>query len=105
MVSPPTFPPVQRKGKSVDVQLAAVRNTARRELLFTLLRGGRPTDRTDTESNGLSIPMRHVHLPKLADMGYIDPDWETRVATGPRFDEIEPLLRFLAEKHDPLSQR
>ena len=49
------------------------------------------------------ITKRHVHLPKLADYGFIDWNRDEQVITkGPRFDEIEPLLEALEENRDEL---
>nr|WP_233510394.1 MULTISPECIES: hypothetical protein [unclassified Haloferax] len=59
--------------------------------------GGRNRDR-------LKVELFHIHLPKLADAGFVE--WNRHrgsVARGPRFDEIEPLLRFLDENAGELS--
>ena len=45
----------------------------------------------------------HRHLPKLADAGYITWDRETEtIRRGPRFDEIEPLLKLIQDHQDEL---
>ncbi|WP_243645299.1 hypothetical protein [Natrarchaeobius chitinivorans] len=49
------------------------------------------------------IEYDHVHLPKLADYGFIEWSHGTdRVERGPRFDEIEPTLELLAAHHEGL---
>ncbi|CQR48877.1 MULTISPECIES: DUF7344 domain-containing protein [Haloferax] len=91
----------------LDEAFDALGNVHRRRLLLGLRRrrrarldaatrdaavgGGRDPDR-------LKVELFHVHLPKLADAGFVE--WNRRrgsVACGPRFDEIEPLLRLLDE--------
>lgn len=42
------------------------------------------------------VRMHHVHLPKLADDGFIDWSRETNLVTkGARFDELVPFLELL----------
>ncbi|MFC6716761.1 transcriptional regulator [Natrialbaceae archaeon GCM10025810] len=51
---------------------------------------------TDAEQ-GIQVAMYHSHLPKLEDYGYIEWDEDTNeISKGPQFDEIRPLLEFLA---------
>lgn len=47
------------------------------------------------------VSMHHIHLPKLAAYGFIEWDQdEAPVVQGPRFDEVRPHLRLLAEDED-----
>ncbi|WP_435158454.1 DUF7344 domain-containing protein [Haladaptatus sp. DFWS20] len=94
-----------------DKQLSILSNHHRRQVLLALVDTARqttPTDSTATvETDGgdhlQTIAMWHIHLPKLADHGFIDWDRETqRVTKGPKFDEIEPLLTVLSENQDVL---
>ncbi|RDZ52925.1 hypothetical protein DEQ92_15190 [Haloferax sp. Atlit-6N] len=97
----------------LDEAFDALGNVHRRRLLMGLRRrrharleaatrdaavgGGRNRDR-------LKVELFHIHLPKLADAGFVE--WNRHrgsVARGPRFDEIEPLLRFLDENAGELS--
>ncbi|RLM89549.1 ArsR family transcriptional regulator [Haloarcula sp. Atlit-7R] len=49
--------------------------------------------------------LHHVHLPKLADAGFIDWDGDSGTITrGPRFEEIEPLLRLMHDHQDELPE-
>lgn len=46
----------------------------------------------------MPLAMYHNHLPKLEDYGYIRWDEATNeVTTGPRFEELQPLLDWLAD--------
>lgn len=50
------------------------------------------------ESTGIRTELRHVHLPKLADEGYIEWEMDTGdISKGSRFTEIEPFLQLLVE--------
>ncbi|MFC3960303.1 DUF7344 domain-containing protein [Halovivax cerinus] len=45
----------------------------------------------------------HMHLPKLAEAGYIAWDADTHtIRRGPNFDENAPLLRVMADHEDEL---
>lgn len=49
------------------------------------------------------IEFYHVHLPKLADYGFIDWDRDRgEVTKGPRFEDIEPCLLLLRDNADDL---
>ncbi|APX95258.1 DUF7344 domain-containing protein [Natronorubrum daqingense] len=83
-------------------------NVQRRRILFTLVEGSEtvnldsPPDSFDERTRS-TIEQQHVHLPKLADYGFIE--WHERdrlVEKGPRFDEIEPLLQYLLSQQDSL---
>jgi hypothetical protein len=85
-------------------------NVHRRRLLFTLLVStpqtqvlrnlDTPPD-TALADDTKRIEYHHVHLPKLADNGFIEwsPDTD-RIERGPRFDEIKPALELLAAHHE-----
>ncbi len=54
--------------------------------------------RTDESNTGVPIHAEyiHLHLPKLADAGYIVLDEQTyEISQGPRFAEIEPFLELV----------
>jgi len=59
------------------------------------------SSRTIAEVDEYAISMHHIHLPKLAEYGFIE--WnrdDNLVVQGPRFDEIRPHLRLVAEQQD-----
>ncbi|WP_435158883.1 DUF7344 domain-containing protein [Haladaptatus sp. DFWS20] len=96
---------------TLDKQLSILSNHHRRRVLLALVDTGPQTTPTGStamvETDGgdqpQTIAMWHIHLPKLADHGFVDWDRETqRVRKGPQFDEIEPLLTVLSENHDIL---
>ncbi|NGM71257.1 ArsR family transcriptional regulator [Natronolimnobius sp. AArcel1] len=57
----------------------------------------------DDDLAALRTQMRHVHLPKLEDAGLVEWDRKANVLRkGPRFDEIRPLLKLMADHADEL---
>ena len=80
----------------------ALEEIQRRRILFELLahdlQDGSPGMLVESE-----VAMNNVHLPKLADYGFIDWDQETgTVQRGPRFHEITPLIDLLVNHQDEL---
>lgn len=66
-----------------------------------LLRRHLSSSRTIAEADERSVSLHHIHLPKLAEYGFIEWDQdENSVARGPRFDEIRPYLELLDESRD-----
>ena len=64
-----------------------------------LLEAGKTVDDLDVDR----LRLRHVHLPKLADMGFIEWDQESgKLSKGPNWAEIAPLLRLMHDHRDEL---
>lgn len=56
-----------------------------------------------TTERDVLVSMRHVHLPKLADLGVIETTRADRAVTpGPRFEDVEPVLDMLDANRDRL---
>lgn len=95
---------------ALDDALIALNDPRRRELLFALRETQSrietvavPEDVVDGEAlrDRVALEYRHVHLPMLEDNGYIH--WDRRrdeIATGPRFDQLRPLLEVIEEFED-----
>ena len=90
-----------------DRQLWALGHIRRRQLLIALLAEQKvhidELEITEAERRMLLVEVKHAHLPKLDDHGFID--WEperNRVMRGPEFEEIEPLLELLHDRRDAL---
>ncbi|WP_137283906.1 DUF7344 domain-containing protein [Halorussus salinisoli] len=59
----------------------------------------------DGDRNGVKTELHNVHLPNLAEQGYIEWDAETQtIWRGPNFDEIAPLLRLVDDHRDELPE-
>lgn len=59
------------------------------------------SSRTIAEVDEDSVSLHHIHLPKLAEYGFIE--WhrdDDLVVQGPRFDELRPYLELVAEQQD-----
>ena len=51
----------------------------------------------EEDMHELTLKLEHMHLPKLDDAGLIKWQRDTDTITrGPRFEEVEPVLRLLA---------
>ncbi|NGM68569.1 helix-turn-helix transcriptional regulator [Natronolimnobius sp. AArcel1] len=85
----------------------------RRRILSTLAtRNPRDEDEFQTETSSSDadddleqflLQLTHLHLPKLADAEFINWDRETNTVTrGPRFKEIQPLIKLMQENQDEL---
>lgn len=103
----------ENRGVLWDTHLTALANPYRRQLLVALLKHNPQEDNaidplnaiasTDTKPERIRTELVHNHLPKLADIGYID--WEKdrgKLSKGPSWDEISPLLRLVHEHRDEL---
>jgi hypothetical protein len=96
---------------TVDDVMDALADVQRRKLLVALLehnpQDDSPTVLADSESDETAVAslvsMNHVHLPKLAEYGFIEWDRQShKVEKGPNFDEIRPLLELLDDHVDEL---
>ncbi|WP_245852993.1 DUF7344 domain-containing protein [Natrinema ejinorense] len=67
------------------------------ELLRTHLAASRRVSEADEEL----LVKRHIHLPKLAEYGFVEWNRDDHVVTrGPRFGEVRPVLEFLNGQRD-----
>lgn len=97
------------RGESITTNdmLYALADGQRRRLLIALLEDDSPLVIADSESAADSLEhrmsMKHVHLPKLADYGFIEWDRERHeVSKGPKFVEIRPLIELLNNHENEL---
>ena len=90
-----------------DRHLWAVGHVQRRRLLLSLL--AEPQIHIDElrmseeQKEMLLVEVKHAHLPRLADHGFIDWNPEkNRVERGPEFEDVEPLLELLHNNREEL---
>jgi len=99
------------ESRSFDDMMDALADVQRRKLLVALLEHN-PQDDTaavvadfESKTDALErrISMQHVHLPKLAEYGFIDWNEDTHeVRKGAKFDDFRPLLELLEDHEDEL---
>lgn len=96
---------------SFDDALDALGDIQRRKLLLALLDHNPQDDSPvviadsdrDRDAVDQLVRMKHVHLPKLEDYGFIEWDRDTHeVSKGSNFEEIRPVLELLADHDDEL---
>lgn len=98
---------------SVDTIMSILANEHRRRLLVALLkRNPQDVDNSqvpvdvaiaESELEASLIQMKHVHLPKLEEGGFIMWDRDSnKISRGARFGEIRPLVKLMKEHTDEL---
>lgn len=101
-----------RTGSLLSEKFDILSHPARRRLLVAL-DAQNPRDEDDLASNSiagdgenlelLEQEMYHSHLPKLEEAGFINWDRDRGTITrGPRFEEIEPLIKLMNDHQDEL---
>jgi GAF domain-containing protein len=88
--------------EAIDSMMDVLKSRTRRVILMTLL-----GDTTETSIDTLErqindentrIRLYHLYLPKLANTGYIEWDYDAdTISKGPKFSEVEPLVQLLKE--------
>jgi hypothetical protein len=101
-----------RTGSLLSEKFDILSHPLRRRLLVALI-DHNPQDDDDFATDSMSDDgenlelfeqeMYHNHLPKLEEAGFIDWDRDSGTITrGPRFEEIEPLIKLMNDHQDEL---
>lgn len=94
----------------LDARVEMLTNPYRRRVLLAVAERGRfdegvlaremigPVASADVDPETLRAELRHLHLPRLANGGYVawDPDAGS-VRPGPNLDDVESLLRTFVD--------
>lgn len=90
----------------VDRVFDILSKTQRRQSLFAIKEGMVDNDADllmRSSKKDVEVELRHTHLPKLEQAGYIEWDRDTgAISKGPNFDEIKPVLELLESHADEL---
>lgn len=99
---------------SLDDIFEILSHPVRRRVLTAIARSNPRDDEDETFSSedlatdedqldAFLTSLHHVHLPKLAEAGFIEWDRESGTITrGPRYEEIEPLIELMMAHEDEL---
>jgi len=101
-----------KTGSSLSEKFDVLSHPERRRLLVAL-DDHNPRDENEFVANSvagdgdnlelLQLEMYHQHLPKLEEAGFIDYDRDSdAIMCGPRFEEIEPLIKLMNDHQDEL---
>lgn len=94
----------------LDRVFGAFGNRYRRLILFMLWKHNGQLQVSDVmlrggagESRERQVELRHIHLPKLEEIGYLEWNRETgAIVSGPNFDEIQPLFELIVDFSEEL---
>ncbi|MFW5917773.1 MAG: DUF7344 domain-containing protein [Halorubrum sp.] len=98
------MPGYEPTATETDRALNALSHSCRRRLLFKLYEEVNCGDRESITRVGIDpfeterkrVRLHHSHLPKLEEYGYVRwSEAEETIRTGPRWEEIEPLLELI----------
>lgn len=88
----------------LDAQFDALGHETRRCILLSLYRDRSSETEavriTNDAMDASPVQLRHRHLPKLADYGYVELRDDDALVPGPNFSDLEPILETISEHWD-----